>query len=70
MVQLATRPSELRHPYDPQYDPLTSADPGQNRDYAPTYWIDTAGPPPSDDGPITADTDVDVAIVARVAARP
>ena len=63
MVQLATRPSELRHPYDPQYDPLTSADPGQNRDYAPTYWIDTAGPPPSDDGPITADTDADVAIV-------
>ncbi|MEW6644843.1 MAG: FAD-binding oxidoreductase [Pseudomonadota bacterium] len=50
-------------PYDPHYDPLVSVGPGQNRNYAPTYWIATAGDPPEDDGPITRDTDVDVAIV-------
>ena len=32
-------------------------------DYAPTYWVDTAGPPPEDDGPVSGDLDVDVAIV-------
>lgn len=63
MDQSAISVSGPRSPYDPQYDPLTSADPGHNRDYAPTYWIDTAGAPPLDDGPIKADTDVDVAIV-------
>ncbi len=50
-------------PYDPAYDPLASDDPGQGRQYAPTYWIGTAGEPPSDDGPITHDIDVDVAII-------
>jgi taurine dehydrogenase large subunit len=50
-------------PYDPTYDPLTSATPGMNRDYAPTYWVATAGPPPADDGPITGDVDADVVIV-------
>jgi glycine/D-amino acid oxidase-like deaminating enzyme len=50
-------------PYDPHYDPLTSPTPGQGRAYAPTYWIATAGPPPADDGPVTGDADVDVAIV-------
>ncbi len=49
--------------YDPAYDPLRSAHPGQGRDYAPTYWIDTAGEPPADDGPIDSDRDCDVAIV-------
>lgn len=49
--------------YDPEYDPLVSPGPGQGRDYAPTYWIDTAGEPPPDDGPITHDIDVDVAII-------
>ena len=29
--------------YDPRYDPLVDAGPGHNRDYAPTYWIGTAG---------------------------
>ncbi|MGH7071122.1 MAG: NAD(P)/FAD-dependent oxidoreductase [Acetobacteraceae bacterium] len=38
-------------------------DPGHGRDYAPTYWVATAGPPPADDGPISRDIDVDVAIV-------
>lgn len=49
--------------YDPTYDPLVSPGPGQGRDYAPTYWIATAGSPPPDDGPVTKDMDVDVAIV-------
>lgn len=55
-----TAPSQ---PYDPAYDPLKSATPGQGRDYAPTYWIDTAGEPPADDGPVSHDMDVDVAII-------
>ncbi|MBI3699166.1 MAG: FAD-binding oxidoreductase [Afipia sp.] len=49
--------------YDPHYDPLVSDGPGINRDYAPSYWIATAGTPPSDDGPVIQDMDVDVAIV-------
>jgi glycine/D-amino acid oxidase-like deaminating enzyme len=50
-------------PYDPRYDPLAMPHPGQGRDYAPTYWVATAGAPPDDDGPITQDTDADVVIV-------
>jgi len=63
MDQSTISASGPRHPYDPKYDPMTSADPGHNLDYAPTYWIDTAGAPPPDDGPITVDKDVDVAII-------
>ncbi|MDX6751216.1 FAD-binding oxidoreductase [Geminicoccaceae bacterium 1502E] len=50
-------------PYDPSYDPVVARDPGRDCDYAPTYWIGTAGPPPPDDGPVTGDMDVDVAVV-------
>jgi len=49
--------------YDPHYDPLVDRGPGHNRDYAPTYWIGTAGTPPADDGPISGDVDVDVVVV-------
>lgn len=50
--------------YEPHYDPLVSVGPGRNQDYAPTYWIATAGkPPPDSDGPIVRDIDVDVAII-------
>lgn len=49
--------------YDPHYDPIVDAGPGHNRDYAPTYWIDTAGPRPKDDGPISRDTEADVVVV-------
>ncbi|MFC3286040.1 NAD(P)/FAD-dependent oxidoreductase [Litchfieldella rifensis] len=56
----STAPSQ---PYDPAYDPLKSATPGQGRDYAPTYWIGTAGEPPADDGPVTQDMDADVVII-------
>ena len=55
--------TEPVRPYDPAYDPLVSPNPGQGRDYAPTYWIGTAGAPPEDDGPITHDIDVDVALI-------
>lgn len=50
-------------PYDPQHDPLTSATPGRNQNYAPTYWVATAGPPPGDDGPVQNDMDTDVVVV-------
>ncbi|KAA0219476.1 MAG: FAD-binding oxidoreductase [Lautropia sp.] len=49
--------------YDPRYDPLVARHPGHGVDYAPTYWVATAGAPPADDGPIDGDVDVDVAIV-------
>ncbi len=49
-------------PYDPTYDPLLAL-PGRGQQYAPTYWVATAGPPPADDGPVRGDIDVDVAIV-------
>jgi taurine dehydrogenase large subunit len=49
--------------YEPHYDPLVSKGPGHNRDYAPTYWIATAGKPPESDGAIVRDVDVDVAII-------
>lgn len=50
-------------PYDPRYDPLVATDPGAGRAYAPTYWVASAGTPPDDDGPVTHDIDVDVAII-------
>lgn len=49
--------------YDPRYDPLVDPNPGTGRDYAPTYWVASAGTPPEDDGPITGDVDADVVIV-------
>ena len=52
-----------RASYDPRYDPIVDAGPGHNRDYAPTYWVDTAGPAPEDDGPVSEDMDADVVIV-------
>jgi len=63
MEQQAIERSRDRKPYDPNYDPVVATDPGHGRDYAPTYWISTAGEPPAGDGPVTADMDVDVAIV-------
>lgn len=49
--------------YDPRYDPLVADTPGTGRDYAPTYWVATAGEPPADDGPIARDIDADVVII-------
>ena len=50
-------------PYDPLYDPLKARQLGPRSDYAPTYWIDTAGPAPADGGPVRRDMDVDVAVI-------
>lgn len=62
-----SKPLRPRHwpkaSYDPKYDPIVDAGPGHNRDYAPTYWIGTAGPVPEDDGPVSQDMDVDVVVV-------
>lgn len=59
-----TRPrSWPKASYDPRYDPVVDAGPGHNREHAPTYWIGTAGTPPEDDGPISADMDADVVII-------
>ncbi|SJN27479.1 FAD dependent oxidoreductase [Vibrio casei] len=49
--------------YDPAYDPLKDKNPGHGKEYAPTYWVGTAGEPPADDGPIICDTDADVVII-------
>lgn len=49
--------------YDPLYDPLTSSNPGVGRDYAPSYWVASAGLPPTTDGPITQDIDADVVVI-------
>jgi len=49
--------------YDPRYDPLVARHPGRGRDYAPTYWVASAGTPPEDDGPVLGDLDADVVIV-------
>lgn len=50
-------------PYEALYDPLTARTLGRGSDYAPTYWIGTAGAPPADDGPVTGDMDVEVAVI-------
>lgn len=62
MDMTAGRPAPSS-PYDPRYDPLVAPNPGHGADYAPTYWVASAGAPPADDGPIAGDVDADVAIV-------
>lgn len=47
--------------YDPTYDPLVNATPGHGCQYAPTYWVATAGQAPENEGAI--EQDVDVAII-------
>lgn len=49
--------------YNPLYDPLVDSHPGQGSEYAPTYWVATAGEPPQLDSPVGSDMDVDVAII-------
>ena len=65
-ITFPAQPSQAtsaRDRYDPGYDPLVDSSPGHGRDYAPTYWIGTAGEPPPDDGPVQGDMDVDVVII-------
>ena len=45
------------------YDPLVSAHPGVGVPHSSSYWVDTAGSAPEDDGPVTEAMDVDVAII-------
>lgn len=45
------------------YDPLISSGPGCGAPLPDSYWADTAGKPPEDDGPVTTDMTVDVAII-------
>jgi glycine/D-amino acid oxidase-like deaminating enzyme len=52
-----------RAPYDPGFDPLVSSDIGRNLDYAPTYWVTTAGEAPPHDGAIESDVDADVVVI-------
>ena len=49
--------------YDPLYDPLKARTLGRGSDYAPTYWIGTAGQLPADDGPVSRDLDVECAVI-------
>ena len=53
----------VMRPYDPTYDPLVQATPGQGTGYAPTYWVASAGSPPPDDGPVLGDFDADVVVI-------
>lgn len=50
-------------PYDASYDPMVSRAFNYGMEYAPTYWVASAGDPPEDDGPLEGDADVDVLIV-------
>ena len=45
------------------YDPLHSVGPGTGAPYPDSYWAATAGSPPIDDGPVSTDIEVDVAII-------
>ena len=60
---MQTRPLRGSAAYDVHYDQLTARTLGRGSDYAPTYWIATAGQPPEDDGPVTGDMDVEVAVI-------
>lgn len=61
MQTIEKRPNSV--PFDPFYDPMTDPALGPRSDYAPTYWIGTAGAPPADDGPVTGDMDVDAVVI-------
>ncbi len=61
MQAIEKRPNSV--PFDPFYDPMTADALGPRSDYAPTYWIGTAGKPPADDGAVTGDMDADVVVI-------
>ncbi len=56
-------PAAAPQPYDPLFDPLAAAAPAGGQQYAPTYWVDTAGPAPAVDGALATDLDVDVVVI-------
>jgi glycine/D-amino acid oxidase-like deaminating enzyme len=45
------------------YDPLHDFSPGQGQPYPDSYWAAHSGPAPADDGALTQDCTVDVAII-------
>jgi gamma-glutamylputrescine oxidase len=45
------------------YDPLVHAIPGKGEAYPRSYWVETAGLAPPDDGPLTQHIDAEVAII-------
>ncbi|MDZ7868256.1 MAG: FAD-binding oxidoreductase [Rheinheimera sp.] len=45
------------------YDPLHDLSPGQGQPYPDSYWAAHSGPAPADDGALTRDMAVDVAII-------
>ncbi|MFK0095776.1 NAD(P)/FAD-dependent oxidoreductase [Pseudomonas sp. NPDC090592] len=45
------------------YDPLVDSTPGRSQPHTPSYWVDTAGAAPPDDGPVQGNHEVDVAII-------
>ncbi len=45
------------------YDPLHDLSPGQGQPYPDSYWAAHSGPAPADDGALTQDCSVDVAII-------
>ncbi len=63
MTQVSPKATPAIDRYDPVYDPLRDQHPGIGRDYAPTYWVATAGDPPADDGPVNSDIEADVVVV-------
>ncbi|WP_111828348.1 MULTISPECIES: NAD(P)/FAD-dependent oxidoreductase [Acinetobacter] len=49
--------------YNTKFDPLIDQGLKGNEQYAPTYWVATAGTPPEDDGPLLGDIDADIVII-------
>ncbi|WP_323127578.1 NAD(P)/FAD-dependent oxidoreductase [Acinetobacter rathckeae] len=49
--------------YNAKFDPLTDKILQGNEQYAPTYWVATAGTPPEDDGPLKGDIVADIVII-------
>jgi glycine/D-amino acid oxidase-like deaminating enzyme len=45
------------------YDPLHHSSPGTNEKYPRSYWAETSGQAPEDDGQLTTDIDTDVVII-------
>jgi len=45
------------------YDPLVHSTPGTGKAHTPSYWVDTAGAAPDDDGPVVAPLEVEVAVI-------
>jgi len=63
LTSTAQRDTRYDLQYDPQYDPLVHATPGTGRDYAPSYWVASAGLPPPDDGPVQQDMEAEVVVI-------